>query len=166
LVLFVLLNNMWPMSKPLRRVPWCRHYAPAVVHLMMAFTLIFGCVLAASHQNPQEIPNVIGTALGYLMPCSGFLMAVIIFLEQHFTRFGPLWERNALYYHVFVPALYVAALLFLRKEDLLNAMSDASVDKLSVAYVLMLLPFILYLYRIYVPFSFVSFFKKYGDGLV
>lgn len=154
------------MSKPLRRVPWCRHYASVVVHLMMAFTLLFGCVLAASHQNPQEVPNVIGTALGYLMPCSGFLMVVIIFLEQHFTRFGPLWERNALYYHVFVPALYVVAALFLRKEDLLNAMSDASPDKLPVAYVLMVLPFILYLYRIYVPFSFVSFFKKYGDGLV
>ena len=154
------------MDKPLRRVPCCRHYASLVVHLMTGFLFVFACIMAASHQNLQEIPDVIGTALGYLMPCSGLLLVVIILLEQHFTRFEPQWIRNSWYYHVSIPVLYILAVLFLRNEDLLNAMADASPDKLPVAYVMMLLPLFLYLYRILVPFSFISFMKKHYDLLV
>jgi hypothetical protein len=151
------------MKKPLRRVPWCRHYAPVAVHLMVGFVFVLDLLLLVSWQDLQQIPNVIGTALGYFMPMSGFWFAVIIFIEQHRTRFEPQWVRNLWYYHITVPALYAMVLLFLRNDDLLNSMADASTDKLPVAYALTALPLLFYLYRIFMPFSLITYLRKHPN---
>ena len=152
------------MEKPLRRIPWCRHYASMVVIILAVMTFLFGCLIKASDCQISEFPNVIGFALGYFMPCSGFFMMLIIILEQLFTRFRAQWVRNTWYYHVAISMLYLLVVIFLRQEDLLRSMDQASEDKLPVAYVLTIIPLLFYFYRVFVPFSFVRYFKSYVEA--
>ena len=152
------------MTKPLRKIPWCRHYAHLVIYTLSVIIFLLAMLCSISEEQAAEQADLIGKALGYTIPFGGSVMCIIIFFEQLFTRFKAQWKRNMWYYHIAIPTLYILITLFLRKSDLVRSMDNFSEDKLPVAYFFIVLPLILYLYRVFVPFRIVKKLKYAISG--
>lgn len=146
------------MTKPLRKIPWCRHYAHMAIIMLSAAVFAFFCLYSAANQQTNDVPKMLSIALGRFLPFLGSLLFLIILFEQMYTRFKPQWKRNVWYYHISVPALYLLAALFLEKSDLLQGDNNFG-NSATVTYFFLAVPILLYLYRVFIPFAFVKKIK-------